>query len=371
VLFELGQCESILAAISEMPIRPDAYQKLQRVALVKGAQATTAIEGNTLSESEIERVVDGKDLPPSKEYQEIEVRNILDAMNTLLNEVVFDERAQLIDKELLLRFHTMIGKDLGPHFDAIPGRLREDARIVGHYRCPDHRDVPELTDKLCSWLRDEFNFGSDRQSFVDAITQAIVSHVYIEWIHPFGDGNGRTGRLVEFYILLRAGVSDIASHVLSSFYNLTRPEYYRQLEIAGDTRDLSGFIAYAVKGFRDGLKEKLEAIQADQFRTAWTSYVHDKFAGAPDRKNVFKRRRDLALSLPLDRALSLDEIAVITPQVARAYAGRSLSTLVRDLKMLIDMQLVVRTSKSYCAYADALRGQMPHRRESSTTRSCV
>ena len=45
-----------------------------KVALLKGAQATTAIEGNTPSDEEITKVMDNIKLPPSKEYQEIEVR---------------------------------------------------------------------------------------------------------------------------------------------------------------------------------------------------------------------------------------------------------------------------------------------------------
>lgn len=371
VLFELRQCDAIISAISETPIRPDSYKQLLRVALVKGAQATTAIEGNTLSESEIERVANGNALPPSKEYQEIEVRNILEAMNTLLREVIADGKTQLIDSRLLLRFHSMIGKDLGEHFDAVPGRFREDQRVVGKYRCPDFHDVPGLVDKLCTWLQTEFGYDRGDQSFGDAVTQAIASHVYIEWIHPFGDGNGRTGRLVEFYMLLRAGVPNVASHVLSSFYNLSRPEYYRQLELAGQSHDLSGFIAYAVKGFRDGLQETLETIQDSQFVTAWRSYIYDKFAEAQYRKNVFKRRRQLVLSLPFDTPLSTEDATMVTPEVAREYADLSPRTVMRDMQILEEMELVRRVGKKYVANTNALRMQMPRRREGSTTKSCV
>ena len=69
-----------------------------------------------------------------------------------------------------------------------------------------------------------------KQSFQDPVIQAIVAHVYIAMIHPFGDGNGRTARLIEFYILLRAGLPDMASHILSNHYNDTRQEYYRRLD---------------------------------------------------------------------------------------------------------------------------------------------
>src|SRR5690606_32617625 len=154
-------------------------------------------------------------------------------------------------------------ENLGDHFDANPGRFRNDSRVVGKYRCPDYRDVPELIKKYCEWLQREFHYQHG-QSFCDTVIQAIVAHIYLEWIHPFGDGNGRTGRLIEFYILLRGGFPNIASHILSNHYNQTRSEYYRHFDSARERRDLTSFIEYALLGFRDGLKETLQIIQESQ-----------------------------------------------------------------------------------------------------------
>jgi len=360
--YELGQCHAIILAICQMPLRPEDHDRLLGVSLVKGAQATTAIEGNTLTAGEIERVAAGESLPPSKEYQEIEVRNILEAMNGVLKEVATDNKGQPISTDLILRLHRMIGKDLGPHFDAVPGRFRTDNRIVGPYRCPDPDFVPSLVDHLCEWLAREFLFHTGDQPFSDAVVQAIVTHVYVEWIHPFGDGNGRTGRLLEFYILLRAGTPDIGSHILANFYNNTRPEYYRQLEQAAKTQNLTSFIDYAVRGFRDGLMETLEAIQVGQFETAWRSFIYDRFAQRRyTKKNVFKRRRELMLNFPVGQDLTLDDIALLTPTLARSYAQLSERTLLRDLDVLRQMELVKKVDGAYRARADALRFRIPRR----------
>jgi hypothetical protein len=67
---------------------------------------------------------------------------------------------------------------------------------------------------------------------VYAILKAMVAHLYLAWTHPFGDGNGRTARLIEFHILLSAGVPSPAAHLFSNHYNQTRAEYYRQLDRA-------------------------------------------------------------------------------------------------------------------------------------------
>ncbi len=363
VHYELGQCDAVITAIRETPLRPEYHRRLLLVSLIKGAQATTAIEGNTLTESEVEEVAQGHPLPPSKEYQEREVRNILEAMTVLRNEVAIGGETQLLSSDLIKRFHTLVGKDLGEHFDAIPGRFRQDERVVGPYRCPRHDDVPILVDHLCEWLKREFGFLPGRQSFGDAVVQAIVTHAYIEWIHPFGDGNGRTGRLLEFYILLRAGNPDIGSHILSNFYNLTRPEYYRQLDKAAKERDLTSFIAYAVQGYRDGLLESLRTIQRNQLEIAWRALIHDRFADKRYRKKtVFKRRRDLILNMPIDTTFDAPALLLLTPDLARTYSNLSNRTLLRDLGFLREMDLVSEKAGRFMANTGLLRQKMPIRR---------
>lgn len=354
--FLLGQCEVYVKAISNTPILPEHHRKLLNVSLIKGAQATTAIEGNTLSQEEIEQIQKGKHMPPSKEYQEIEVRNILNAFNTLLEEVVFEDKAHTISPDLIKRFHKIVGKGLGEHFDAIPGQFRTDNRIVGKYLCPDYQYVPELVQSFCDWLVKEFHYN-EGQNFYEVVIQAIVSHVYLEWIHPFGDGNGRTGRLLEFYILLRGGNPDIASHILSNHYNETRTAYYRQLENATKRRDLTDFIQYALLGLRDGLASTLNVIQRSLFEISWQKLIYDRFAAKTYRKrDVFKRQRELILSYPTDKGLSLNEIVLLTPSLARKYAKLSERTVKRDIDELVNMNLLLMKNRKYIANDQLVRG---------------
>jgi len=364
-LILLGQCEAYVNAINNTPILPHHYDTLMNVALLKGAQSTTAIEGNTLSDEEIKKMMEGQKLPPSKHYQETEVRNILDAFNELLNEVVDKNVGHLITPELIRRFHKMVGKDLGDPFEAIPGELRNNEVVVGRYRCPDHRDVPALLETFCTWLPKEFHFGQRKQSFGEILIQAIVSHVYIEWIHPFSDGNGRTGRLLEFYILLRGGNPDIASHILSNFYNQTRPEYYSQLDKATKTRDLSTFFDYALLGFRDGLEQTLQIIQKSQLENTWQKLIYDKFDDIRSSisEDVFKRQRTLALEFPSDKAPYLSEVSMLTVILARAYATVSEKTLQRDLEKLIELELVKKIDDKYIANTDILSGMFAKRKQ--------
>lgn len=351
----LGQCVAYVKAISNTPIMPAYYKELMLISLIKGAQATTAIEGNTLTEEDIARINEGEKLPPSKEYLETEVKNIIAAFNAILQETVYDQKEELITPDLILRLHKMVGKDLGEHFAAIPGRFRENEVTVGKYRCPDHRDIPELIQRYCQWLREEFRFEDGHQQFSDVIEQAIVAHLYLEWIHPFGDGNGRTGRLIEFYVLSRGGNPDIALHILSNHYNLTRTEYYRQIDNAFQSRDLSAFIEYALVGLRDGLQQTLEKIQESQLVNTWQKHVYDTFEDVSiTQKNIFKRRRRLALEMPIDRKFQAKEIPALTIKLAQLYAGVSSRTLYRDLEELISLDLLRQEGNVFFANISAL-----------------
>lgn len=357
--YMLGECHALVDALTDIPLQPEYRQLLLSVSLRKGAQATTAIEGNTLSEEEIEKLQEGWSLPPSKEYLQIEVNNILEAFNTLLYEIVTEDKVSIITPDLIKYFHSMIGKDLGERFDAIPGKFRDDRRHVGPYLAPEHQYVPELIDKLCSWLGREFHY-SDGQDFATAVIQAIVTHVYIEWIHPFGDGNGRTGRLLEFYILLRTGLPSIVSHILSNFYNLTRPEYYRQLDKARKKRDLTEFIRYALQGFRDGLRENLNIIQENQFSIFWQHYIYEAFANLKyTKKGVFKRKRALMLQMPINQFFTVDELIEISPDVAKRYATIGRPTVLRDLRELQELNLLLKVGKKYTANTRILKSMMP------------
>ena len=362
--FQLGQCESMIKVISALPMEPEYRKKLYLVSLKKGARSTTAIEGNTLSEVEVEKIQNGESLPPSKEYLETEVKNILVALGKIRDGVIFDKADSLITPELILSFHKMVGMELGERFQAIPGRFREGSHnvVVGKYRAPDARQVKGLIESFCNWLRVEFDYESGGQTFANKIIEAIVCHVYLAWIHPFGDGNGRTARLIEFYLLLRAGLPDIASHILSNYYNDTREEYYRQLDLATNNRSLNDFISYAVLGFRDGLSEVLNEVLNCQLETAWKNHIFstlDSGKVSGKTKAVVKRQRTLILNMPFNEAKSIDELLNTSAPIIKEYGQLSKLTINRDMDELINLGLVIKSEKKYQPNFTILKRALP------------
>jgi Fic family protein len=242
----LGEIQSKCEHVAGVPLRPDAAAELHELYLAKGIMATAAIEGNTLSEEEVERRIKGDlKLPPSKEYLGTEIDNILEACNLILQEVVRDGVTG-VSAEDLCRYNGLVLKGLKVDEDVVPGEVRRHSAGVGRYRGAPAEDCEYLLERLCQWLS-----GSDFEApkgfeIVYGVLKAIIAHIYIAWVHPFGDGNGRTARLVEVRLLLEAGAPSAAAHLLSNFYNQTRTEYYRQLDAASRSGgDILPFIKYA------------------------------------------------------------------------------------------------------------------------------
>ena len=191
------------------------------------------------------------------------------------------------------------------------------------------------------------------------VLRAIMAHLYIAWIHPFGDGNGRTARLVELEILLGVGVPNVAAHLLSNHYNQTRTEYYRQLDLA-HTRggDPIGFVEYALQGFVDGLRDQIETVREQQIMVHWVNFIHQVFQGQDTVAG--RRQRRLAIDLSeADGPVKASEIRHITPRLAEAYAGKTDKTVSRDLNRLRELKLIERRKDGYRARPELMLAFLP------------
>ena len=345
-----GRAQAGCANLIGTPLLPGVAELLDRTYLAKGAQATTAIEGNTLTEEEVSRMLDGPlDLPPSRHYLEQEVRNVLDAFDGI-DEALQSSGEIPLTPETICRYNGLVLRDVVEDEDRVrPGRIRTSEVIVGRYRGPRARDCAHLLERMCEWLEcADFEIDeNDPLAFARMLTRALLAHLYIAWIHPFGDGNGRTARLVEFHLLAAAGlVPTPAAHLLSNHYNQTRSRYYRVLDRSSRIEPWSPveFIAYALEGFVDGLAEQAGWIKAQNRLLVWRSHVDEVMA--PHDTAAGRRRRELARTLPLRDPVQPSEIRILSAHLAAAYAGKTSKTITRDINHLVSLGLVERTGRS-------------------------
>lgn len=344
----LGEARSKVDHLSLALLKPAVAEEMHQVYLAKGAQATTAIEGNTLSEDEVAAIVAGRAAAPqpSQEYLYREVENIISAFNRIKDELIAGGSADLTPAGIK-QFNTEVLDGLDRD-DVHPGEIRRQSVVVGRYRGAPWEDCEYLVKRLCEWLNStDFDAPDDHWKVPYALIRATVAHLYVAWIHPFDDGNGRTARLMEFQILLAAGVPMPAAHLLSNHYNATRTEYYRQLEAASDSGgDIVPFLRYAVRGFVDGIRAQVERVWIQQYADRWEQFIYETFGGRIT-SDAEQRRLQLILELsnrsdPVPRR----EIPRLSPYLTVAYAGTQ-RMLSRDLNALEAMGLIEQAGRGF------------------------
>ena len=312
----------------------------------KGAHATTAIEGNTLTEDEVSRMLDGPlGLPPSRRYLEQEVRNVLDAYE-IIGDRVRTGKDLTLTPEIICSYNELVLRDVEWDDRIRPGRIRKYEVTVGRYRGPPAQDCAHLLNRRYDWLAcSDFEAREDDPlAFTRVLTQGLLAHLYIAWIHPFGNGNGRTARLVEFHLLAGSGmVPTPAVHLLSNYYNQTRgPLLPGTGSVEPDTAVVAGRVhRLCTRWVRGRSREQSDWIKAQHLALAWQSYVdeamrrHDTAAG--------RRQRQLVLSLSPSDPTPRSEITLLTPHLAAAYAGKTSKTVTRDISRLVALGLIERT----------------------------
>ncbi len=366
----LGEAAARCDHVAEAVLPPAGAQELHRLYLIKGARATTAIEGNTLGEEQIAAQLEGRlELPPSQEYLKREVDNVLRVVNDLFGEILGGQPPVLTPNWISgANRRLLAGLEDRLEEGVVPGEVPAHPVGVLRYRGAPRKDCAFLLDRLCWWIEgDDWPVRPDRKEdrTASAILRAVLAHLYVAWIHPFGDGNGRTARMAEFMILAREGVPSPCAHLLSNHYNLTRAEYYRQLDRSSRANsgrgDPLGFLLYSLQGFVDGLREQSRHIARMQLTLAWEHFVYAEFQRVPSSP-AMRRRREVTLILGrASEPVRKPEVPDLSPGLARLYAARTSKTLTRDMNWLVRRGFLERSEDGYRAKLETMRAFQPAR----------
>jgi len=355
----LGECESKCEHLAGVPLRPDVAARMMRVYLAKGVLASAAIEGNTLTEEQALAHVEGTlRTAPSQAYLKTEIDNILRVQNEFAKEIL-EGAAPPYSVQLFKGINRRILEGLEVDDHVTPGEIPTVDIGVGRYKGAPRSECEHLLERLADWLNGDWDEGDHLGRIPMAIIKAVIAHLYLAWIHPFADGNGRTARLIEVMILLRSGLPQPACQLLSNHYNATRDRYYRELQRASESGgDIVPFLHYAVEGFRDGLGAQIAEVRELQWEVAWINYVHELFH---EQDGVTaKRQRELVLGLtrsngPVPRA----RLTAVSPRVAELYAPLTPKTLSRDLEALEEKRLIRREPAGYVANREMILAFLP------------
>src|SRR3989344_308618 len=189
---------------------------------------TNAIEGSTITLPETREILQDK-MAPKKPLRDIK--------ETELHAKVFLEmlvKKEKIMRELMIRWHKEI---FGETKHDIAGVFRNYLIRVGSYVAPDWQDVKKLMNELIEFIN---------KSNMNSVELAARAHYRFEKTHPFGDGNGRIGRILMNHILWHA------SYPMLIIEYKKRKSYYKALE-----KDEEEFVKYFIRKYLSVHKKRL------------------------------------------------------------------------------------------------------------------
>lgn len=160
----------------------------------------------------------------------------------------------------LLRLDTILnvqavleGNDAG--LRRTPGTvLKNEQTGETVYAPPSPERLPTLMDELVHYIHAE--------NGVDPLVRMAVMHHQFETIHPFYDGNGRTGRILNILFLVRVGLLDSPILYLSRYISQTKDSYYTELQKVRDTGEWESWLMYLLRGVAETARHTTALVEA-------------------------------------------------------------------------------------------------------------
>lgn len=262
--------ERILNAAVELSWVP----ALQKDSRVRNVHASTAIEGNPLTLEQVRLIEEGRSLEASDDRSQREVLNYFAGLRYIEKNAA----KKTIRHEDVFSLHRILADGVMDQGDA--GRYRTIAVRVGNYFPPAAADVSGLMMELLDW------WNKPSKDLSPVLSSAILHHRF-ESIHPFSDGNGRTGRALALWELYRRGFDTHHIFSVDEFYWEDRPRYYAALDaVRREGDDLTGWLEYSA----DGLCQTLERV--------WLRV--QTFQPEPGKKIVLRPKQEHLLRLLAD-----------------------------------------------------------------------
>jgi Fic family protein len=146
-----------------------------------------------------------------------------------------------------------------PGFRKLPGTVLKDSLGQVVYTPPQNPDeILELMKALDHYIND------DELHNIDPLVKMAIIHYQFESIHPFYDGNGRTGRIINILYLVAKELLDIPILYLSRYIVRNKSDYYKLLQSVSDNNDWENWIVWMLQGIEETATDTLHLVKEIQ-----------------------------------------------------------------------------------------------------------
>lgn len=328
----LLEAQLLYRAIAQIPVLPRITARIEEELIKKSIFGTAAIEGNPLPEEAVEEVLEEEHVKKRKKKSEKQIVNLKNAYK-FIRDIKPTEKKISLDEEFVKSINSVITHE-SEEEDHIPGKYRNhvvhvgDKEHGGKYTPPKMlKDIKMLMQEFVQWINSEDIINED-----DAI-RAAFTHYHLALIHPFGNGNGRTARVVEAIILKASGIRFVP-HNLSNYYYRNIDDYYWAFSLSEKNKDndITPFLEFYLKGLVESLRE----IQAQVYSHIRILSLRDYYRYEKNNKSLNKRQYELLEFLLLNPQSFLLNDLYEKPGFRVLYAGTSDRTARRDIKKLLE-----------------------------------
>ncbi len=307
---------------------PKVFFQLKHIFHTLESIGSARIEGNntTIAEYIETKLSDSKVIPPSIR----EIQNIEKAM-AFIEENIYDYP---INRAFLGEMHKKIVHGLLPppdgEGDSTPGDYRKVNLKINKssHKPPEWLAVEDYMNELLEFV------NKDDSPKYDLLKTAIAHHRFV-WIHPFGNGNGRTVRLFTYAMLVKAGFNVNVGRILNptAVFCSNRNDYYNFLSEAdnGTVEGLTSWIEYVLKGLKDEI-EKIDKLSDYNFLRK--EILLPSINHSLERKFITDVEAKILKRVVDKQVISASDIKDIFPGKADAEVSRQIRKLI-DRKMLI------------------------------------
>jgi Fic family protein len=211
-------------------LAPERLTSLRRIATIESVGSSTRIEGATLSDAEVEKLLAGLQTKTFANRDEQEVAGYADAMDMIFEgyEVITSTENHIKQLHGVLLKYSAKDQDHCGHYKKVTNHVEAfgpDGKSLGVvFETATPFETPEWMKELVGW----FNRSVEEESHHPLILIGIFIVVFLA-IHPFKDGNGRLSRVLTTLLLLRAGYSYVPYSSMESVIEQNKDSYYLAL----------------------------------------------------------------------------------------------------------------------------------------------
>lgn len=250
ILRQLSKSSQALGELKGIAQTMPNQKMLINAVVLQEAKDSSEIENIITTQDELYKALSTKSKQPPQVKEVINYRKAIFTGYDILKKQGF---LKLRDIEFIQQ--TIIENNAG--IRSVSGTVLKNDR-TGEVVYTPPQDKAEILDLLDNFLE---HFNVDLEDTPPLINLAIL-HYQFESIHPFYDGNGRTGRILNILYLIINDLLDIPILYLSSYINENKADYYRLLNKVNNENEWEEYVMFILKGIEETSKQTITKIQS-------------------------------------------------------------------------------------------------------------